>query len=69
MPKTIDNDVVPIWLSLGAWTAAEQVLHQPQTLNAMPQTSAPDPGPRMDAKPETLSSRNLASMSRRLAKP
>jgi len=24
MPKTIDNDVVPIWLSLGAWTAAEQ---------------------------------------------
>ena len=25
MPKTIDNDVVPIWLSLGAWTAAEQV--------------------------------------------
>jgi diphosphate-dependent phosphofructokinase len=24
MPKTIDNDVIPIWLSLGAWTAAEQ---------------------------------------------
>jgi len=24
MPKTVDNDVVPIWLSLGAWTAAEQ---------------------------------------------
>ena len=24
MPKTIDNDVIPIRQSLGAWTAAEQ---------------------------------------------
>ena len=24
MPKTIDNDVVPIQQSLGAWTAAEE---------------------------------------------
>ena len=24
LPKTIDNDIVPIQQSLGAWTAAEQ---------------------------------------------
>ena len=42
LPKTIDNDVIPIQQSLGAWTAAEE---GPSTLRTSLTSRAPAPGP------------------------